>query len=489
MGACLVVLSAIAPGCGRLRYAPVDATVADAPTDAPIDAPIDVPDVAPDAATPPVLAPVERWAATLGGPQSQELAAVAFGLDGAIAVGGRASPSSVDVGGGVLPSGGGLWDSMLALHEPSGTLRWIRLELGAGEDKIADVAVGASGQVYACGRAEGELFFDGMPGPIAMAGSDGFVASFDRDGALRWVYVLTGPTTESIFGLSIDGDGNVWFAGWVEDGVVLGDAPVTSAGGQDIVWGALDDGGSLVRSGIWGGANGQQGQKVAASGEIIAVVGMSSGDLTLPAGSISAPPGASHAYASLIDRAGAPLGLFTFGGTAFSWFSSVDHVGGVLALGGSFEGSARSPTPALDLDARGGGDGVVFFDGPTGTWAKRIGSSGDDEVLGVAVLPGSYVAAVGLYRHDAVAPGVIGSTEIPPSADGTDGFVAVFDPSSELVWHRFVGGSARDVLFDVSAGPDGRFAVVGHVDSPVDFAGASITPDGRDAVLLVWDTR
>lgn len=101
-------------------------------------------------------------------------------------------------------------------------------------------------------------------------------------------------------------------------------------------------------------------------------------------------------------------------------------------------------------------------------WAEQIGTSEDDETVGIAVQGADEIYVVGL-----TAGSIDGVAE--PSPLSKDGFVARFDDTGTSAWIRQLGASA--VVCGVVADSTGVYAG-GHTWDGFDFPPADLTVDG-----------
>jgi len=116
-------------------------------------------------------------------------------------------------------------DVFAAHVDSAGSVAWITQLGSTGEDKGLAVAVDERGHVFAAGLAG-----DALPGVEGLGGYDGWVASFEADGAHRWTRQVGSATTDQLNGIAARTPGGVFVTGESEG--VMGDE---SAGGDDIV--------------------------------------------------------------------------------------------------------------------------------------------------------------------------------------------------------------------------------------------------------------
>ncbi len=101
----------------------------------------------------------------------------------------------------------GDWDGFVSKYDASGTLEWTR-QLGTGEyDASWGVSADGMGNVYISGHTDGSL-----EGPNA-GGRDAFVAKYDGSGTLEWTRQLGTSESDTTYGVSADGMGNVYISG------------------------------------------------------------------------------------------------------------------------------------------------------------------------------------------------------------------------------------------------------------------------------------
>lgn len=163
---------------------------------------------------------------------------------------------------------------------------------------------------------------------------------------------------------------------------------------------------------------------------------------------------------------------------------------GDIVVGGSFEGIADfDPTEGVTaLTSNGGRDGFVAAYTAEGVlrWARSVGGSQDDEVLGVAVQTDGTVFASGSFRGTAVIdpPTQLAVT----SFGGVDGFLASWSSGGAARWAFSVGGTGDDIAAAVAPAPGGGVYLGGSFAGTADFdpgatASALTSLGGTDVFL------
>jgi hypothetical protein len=123
------------------------------------------------------------------------------------------------------------------------------------------------------------------------------------------------------------------------------------------------------------------------------------------------------------------------GGSDIGRGVAADAAGNVYVVG-TFNNTASfgSGSATAQLTSAGGGDVFVAKYSPAGVlaWARRMGGTGNDQGLGIAVSPAGIVTVTGSFQGTAdfdPSPAVFNLT----SAGGTDVFVARLDAGGNFV--------------------------------------------------------
>ena len=115
-------------------------------------------------------------------------------------------------------------DAVLARVSADGELLWSEQLGGSGEDKAMAVAATADGVVV------GGMTSAGMPGLEPLGSGDGWVASYDADGAQQWVRAVASDQNDLVSGLVPLADGSVLAVGHTR-----GTVGAATLGDNDIV--------------------------------------------------------------------------------------------------------------------------------------------------------------------------------------------------------------------------------------------------------------
>src|SRR5690606_35656330 len=119
-------------------------------------------------------------------------------------------------------------DLSIAKYDAAGQLLWARGAGGAGDDIVEIIETDADGNVYLAGTSRGPqgtnvTFGAGTPGEVSLTNEDnqaeeGFLASYDPDGNVRWARRLRSAGQDFVYDLDV-ASGRVVVVGNVADDV------------------------------------------------------------------------------------------------------------------------------------------------------------------------------------------------------------------------------------------------------------------------------
>jgi hypothetical protein len=119
---------------------------------------------------------------------------VAIGDDGRAILGGGTTGPSLVIGDSPAVATRA-WELFVSSVDAGGSVEWTHVFGGGGSDRVASVAVDASGNTYALGELERAVDIGG--GALYSAGGDDiFVASYGPNGAHRWSKIVGGPSAD-----------------------------------------------------------------------------------------------------------------------------------------------------------------------------------------------------------------------------------------------------------------------------------------------------
>jgi len=188
------------------------------------------------------------WSKNFGGGGKHAIGGLTLDSAGNILVSGTSS-SSVDLGGGTLPTAGGS-DAFIVKLSSDGAHLWSKLLGGAANDRGGKVAIAPAGNLVFVGEAGGaagaQLSFGGPL--LSTAGSgDIFITMMDASGAHLWSKLMGGPESQGARSVAVDSKGNIAITGGTGESLDFGTGPLGDQSLQGFV--AMLDAGA---SPMWG---------------------------------------------------------------------------------------------------------------------------------------------------------------------------------------------------------------------------------------------
>jgi hypothetical protein len=326
----------------------------------------------------------------------------------------------------------GSYDAFVSKYDSAGTLTWTR-QLGKGStDYSLGVSADGLGNVYIAGYT-----LSGLNGPNA-GSFDAYVSKYDAVGTLIWTRQLGTSSSDECYGVSADGLGNVYISGYT-----YGSLNGSNVGAFDAFVSKYDAAGTLAWTRQLGTTFGDASRGVSADGlGNVYISGYTGGSLD------GASAGGYDAILSKYDAAGTLAWTRQLGTSVgdFSYGVSADGLGNVY-LSGYTDGS-------LDGTSAGDGDAFVSKYDAAGTlaWTRQLGTSFDDKSNGVSA------DGLGNVYISGYTDGSLDGT----SAGDADAFVSKYDAAGTLAWTRQLGTSSADGSNGVSADGLGNVYISGY---------------------------
>ncbi len=150
-------------------------------------------------------------------------------------------------------------DGFVASYEADGSLRWVQTFGGSGQDLARALAVDREGNVYVAGHFTGEATFGNGAMLDHRGGRDVFVSKYTAGGERQWVQRMGGAGNDEAMALVLDHRGGLFLCGSFEETMEWGETTLSSRGGKDIfaVW--LDADVGMIR---WAEGYGGSGEDV-----------------------------------------------------------------------------------------------------------------------------------------------------------------------------------------------------------------------------------
>jgi hypothetical protein len=427
------------------------------------------------------------WAVSIGGSGSEtvkESGAVATDAAGNIYVLGTFESATIDLGGGPVTRQG-YSDVFLVSYTPDGSHRWSRRIGGDDWEYAGGVGVDGSGNVYVTGQVEGSLDLGGGPLPSSGGMRDLFVGSYTSTGAYRWSQRHGAINTTVIpSDLAVNAAGQVVVVGGLDGSASLGGAVLTDAGDNDMFVLALDDSGAHLWSRALGGSgfDSAMGVAVDPNGRV-AIAGAFSGSVDFGLGVVTSV-GYSDGVTIRLKNDGFTDWVRPFGSTTASEFVedvTMDANGGtyMLATFGGIVNLGDGPRTAS-----GTREALLAGYTPSGAllWSRRVGGGSLDYGRGIALDNAGHVIATGGF---AGTPADFGGAPLS-GAGGYDVFLASYAVSNGAhQWSSRFGTSVREDGYDLAIAPSGAIVLVGTFASTLPVADTTLTSAGGFSDVFV----
>jgi len=263
---------------------------------------------------------------------------------GDILVAGRFHGTS-DFGGG--PVMADATDVFVAkLEGGTGVPVWANTYHEAADQRALGIAASPSGDVVVVGEFAGQLNLGG--GNLSASGLDGFLVSFDTNGATNWNRPFGGTNDQSATGVAVTANGDIVVAGSIRGPCDFGAGSITPSGGDDVFVAKYDATGQPLWAKVFGDSADQTAEAVIVDGSGNAIVtGGFGGTIDLGGGALESE-GMADAFVAILDPAGAHR-------WSVRWGAAGTQRGRSVALGaceapvilGSFDGTVTGPPGPL----------------------------------------------------------------------------------------------------------------------------------------------
>ena len=364
-------------------------------------------------------------------------------------------------------------------HNAQGVAQWITVTGASGTIvKNERVAVDSTGNVIVAGTFTGTVNFG--PSTLTSKGSaDVFVMKLSSAGVVQWVTSGGGTSAETLNGLLVGADGEVYVTGaFYGSSATFGTLPLaaqTSGSHRDAFLGRVSAAGAWQWVVAAGGSSNDQGRAIAPSGAgALWWGGNFQGSAAVGPNQLTSQ-GATDVFFAHVDAAtGTVTSSFRAGGTGEDALMALlsDRVEGFYAAG-SFSSSVSFGTTVLT--SFGVGDGYVarWQQNVGWTWAVPLQGSDDDLVTSLAMDSEGRLYAGGYYASESLVAGsnTLGNSSIY----SYEGFVARFTSAGAVKWMRGLEGANNEYVRGVACTTAGALHAVGYTESALTADAVSLT--------------
>lgn len=348
----------------------------------------------------------------------------------------------------------GLWkgnyDATIVMYNLDGSITWKKNYGGNAQEQFDFVTVLPDSSIIAVGFSYSTN--SDLVG-LNKGQSDAIIVKFDALGNIVWKKNFGGPSYDNFKGAIATSDGGVIAVG--DSQSTTGDMTGLGKGNIDAIMVKYDSLGNVVWKKSYGGSQYDHFYSIATNGsdEYFVVGQSSSNDVDL----VGLNKGAHDAIIVKYDSLGNVLWKKNYGGEATDVFRSVAYTqDGELIVAGD------SNSTTLDLVGlnKGDNDGIIVKYDATGSviWKKNYGGMYDEYIYSVLETSAKEYIITGFSDSD--DQDVLGLNK-----GGTDGVVAKFDTTGNIVWKKNYGGTSYDYLVSSTIIDNGSLIIGGYSDS------------------------
>ncbi len=349
-------------------------------------------------------------------------------------------------------------DAFVSKFDASGNLVYSTYLGGSNGDAGSGIAVDNSGSAYINGVTTSNNF-PTTPSAYQKALSgwqDAFVSKLDASGDLVYSTYLGGNGGEEGSGIAVDSSGSAYVTGFTSSN----NFPTTPSahqgvfgGGNDAFMSRFDSSGNLVYSTYLGGGDADRGNSIAVDGSGSAYVAGTTFSNNFPTTPYAYQTiflgGYSDVFVARFNSSGNLTYSTYLGGTADEKGSgiAVDSSGSAYVTGFTFSYNFPTTPSAYQktLSTYGYRDIFVARFNSWGNlvYSTYLGGNDNDWGSGIAVdsSGSAYVTGFTFSYNFPTTPSAYQKTI---SAGGLDAFVVRFDPSGDLTYSTYLGGSGGD---------------------------------------------
>jgi len=359
-----------------------------------------------------------EWAQGVGALGSDVATGVAHDDEGNVYITGNVA------GGATFGStyvGGTAYEVFLAKYSGSGSLEWAKSYGGLANEKAQAIAYYRN-FLYVCGFFEGTSTF-GNTTLTSKGAYDVFIMKTDLEGNVVWAKQAGGASSDLAYGIAVDDVGNAYVCGTYKTALSAGSLNISTTNLfiESFVLSIDANGNFRWAKSTTGNSNNSATGVTYNKNNGISVCGYFENRLVLDGTQLNTSSPSYDAYLASYDDAG-------------------------------------------NLN-----------------WAKKAGSSSEDQASAVTCDPQGNTYMVGYYGAEAAfGPNTLAFT------GWNDLFVAKYDNTGNVLWARGAGGGKLDVANAVTLDNDGNVYIAGMFENYAVFSGTAITDSDRGIYLASY---
>lgn len=376
-------------------------------------------------------------------------------------------------------------ETVTATFAVPGSNIWVEQTNASTYGAISSAKFESNGDVIVGGYFLGSGSLGGKP-LSSSGGYDGFVARLRAtDGSAVWLTLIGGTMDDSVGGIDVDKNGDVFVGGMFTGTVSFGGTNHTSVGGSENTFVSKLDGatGNYRWTDVFGESFGDEAQHVAADpdGNVL-VSGVFHGPVT-----IGTQPLAYHNGSDVFLARFAANGDFVWaraiGGDGLDDDAQLSSDGaGNAVVAGSFQqmvdfGAGAVPSAGMS-DCF-----VAKYRASDGSYlvAKRVGNANDNSYCAAVADPSGNMYLTGAFSG---ALDVGGAAPLNSVGGSNDTFIVRYSSAGSHVWSNSFGNDQADYIDGISLDAGGNILLTGRFLGTESFGGADLSSAGLTDIYL-----
>jgi hypothetical protein len=330
-----------------------------------------------------------------------------------------------------------------------------------------------AGNVYISGKYEMNKASFGTTTVGCAGNHDIYTAKYGPSGNFLWVKTAGGPGGDYSHCMAVDGAGNSYVAGEIEQTVNFGGGvTLTSNGDNDVFIAKYNTNGGLVWAKKMGGSNkSDKALGICISGNMLYLTGKFEGTANFAGTTLSAS-GGYEIFVAKYSTDGVFQWVKKAGGSGNDEGYAVSaDISGNCYVTGYFSGNASFS--GVPLSSNGAQDIFIAKYNSSGTilWAKKAGGTAADYGHGIKVDNSSRVFVTGGFRLKST----FGSYTMTAQKGDADIFVARYDANGNVVWVKKAGGSINDYGRAIATDANSNVYITGNYGQKATFGTYTLT--------------
>lgn len=360
---------------------------------------------------------------------------------------------------------------------------WVNQGGSQNYDGARDIVMDVSGNIYVTGRFQGSALFDKTK--LEGAGDDEiFLIKYDPSGKLVWAKRAGGKKEDASYGLSMDGDGNIYMAGFFNDTAYFDKIQIISKGKEDIFIAKFNQNGDVIWCKQAGGEFKDDLKDIVTDNNgNCYITGYFSGSIKFDTIGISGPDYTEDIYIAKYDKNGNAIWAKKAGGPANDRGMGIIldkaenlYLTGYFTKAAYFDSLILNTTDQADIF-------LAKYDGNgNALWVKQAGGIGWDEAACIDVDEEGNVLIAGFFVKDAMFDS--SGNNVLTSFGERDIFIAKYDSKGNFLWVKQAGGEKIDECRSIDITQQGDFYVTGFFGEAAKFDTSTIVSNGDYDIFL-----